>query len=131
MRFYWLTLGMLCTWRITHLLQAEDGPWDVVVRIRHGLGSGFWGSLLDCFQCLSLWIAAPLAYLIGEGWGERFVLWPALSAGAILLETVTGHPRGTAPASYEEDREVGDVVLREAKAGDLRRRSGRSGGRDT
>ncbi len=128
MRFYWLTLGILCTWRITHLLQAEDGPWDVVVRLRHGLGNGFWGSLLDCFQCLSLWTAAPLAYLTGEGWGERFLLWPAFSAGAILLEKVTGHQHGTMPASYEGDQEAEDVVLREAKMADLR---GRPGGRDS
>ncbi len=123
MRVYWLTLGTLCTWRITHLLQAEDGPWDVVVRIRHRAGDGFWGNLLDCFLCLSLWIAAPLAYLTGEGWAERFLLWPALSAGAILLEKVTDHHHGTLPASYKGDQEVEDVVLREAKAGGLRRRS--------
>src|SRR5713101_930701 len=30
---YRLLLGTLCTWRITHLFHAEDGPWDVIVRI--------------------------------------------------------------------------------------------------
>ena len=53
-------------WRITHLLSAEDGPWDVVIRLRRWTGEGFWGKLLDCFYCLSVWISAPLGYLTGE-----------------------------------------------------------------
>lgn len=61
MRFYWLILGILGVWRITHLLHAEDGPWDLVVRLRRRAGTGFWASLLDCFYCLSLCMAAPLA----------------------------------------------------------------------
>lgn len=84
-RFYWLILGILCVWRITHLLQAEDGPWDMSIRLRKAAGNGFWGELLDCFYCLSLWIAAPLAFFCGETLAEQFLLWPALSAGAALL----------------------------------------------
>jgi hypothetical protein len=93
--FYRLVLGVLVVWRVTHLLFAEDGPWDVVVRLRRPAGAGFWGKSLDCFFCLSLWIAAPLALLLGGGWTERLLLWPALSAGAILLElTETRRPAG-------------------------------------
>jgi hypothetical protein len=33
-------------------------------------------------------VAAPLALLLGGAWAERLLLWPALSAGAILLERV-------------------------------------------
>lgn len=51
-----VTLSLLCVWRITHLLQAEDGPWDLLVRFRRMAGSGFVGELLDCFYCLSLWV---------------------------------------------------------------------------
>ena len=47
MRFYDLILGILGVWRITHLLQAEDGPWDLVVQLRRALGNRFWGRLLD------------------------------------------------------------------------------------
>lgn len=93
MAFYSLALGVLVVWRLTHLLFAEDGPWNVVIRLRQQAGAGFWGSLLDCFNCLSLWIAAPLALLLGTGWTERFLLWPALSAGAIVLERVTSRDR--------------------------------------
>jgi hypothetical protein len=93
--FYRLVVGVLVVWRITHLLFAEDGPWDMVIRLRRQAGTGFWGKLLDCFYCLSLWIAAPLALLLGGGSTERLLLWPALSAGAILLERLTSR-EGTA-----------------------------------
>lgn len=82
-------LGVLVAWRMTHLLFAEDGPWNVVIRVRRKAGGGGLGRVLDCFNCLSLWIAAPLAWLLGGAWVERLILWPALSAGAILIERVT------------------------------------------
>ncbi|MDL2355988.1 MAG: hypothetical protein QFF03_12095 [Pseudomonadota bacterium] len=85
---YRLLLGVLAVWRITHLLQAEDGPWDLVVRLRARAGDGAAGRLMDCFYCLSLWIALPFALLLGAGWRDQLLLWPALSAGAILLERV-------------------------------------------
>jgi hypothetical protein len=86
---YWLLLGALAVWRITHLLQAEDGPWEVVVRLRRRAGDGIMGQAMDCFYCLSLWVALPFALGLGGGWTERIMLWPALSAAAILLERVT------------------------------------------
>ena len=89
MSAYRFMLGLLTVWRITHLLHAEDGPWDIVVHLRRKAGNGFWGKLLDCFYCLSLWVAAPLAFLLGASWWERALLWPSLSAGASLLEQAT------------------------------------------
>ena len=88
-RFYWLVIGILVVWRITHLFYGEDGPGDVFVRLRRATGEGFWGSLLDCFYCLSVWVALPLAYWLGDTWKHRLLLWPALSAGAIMLERMT------------------------------------------
>ncbi len=110
MRFYYVMLAVLCVWRVTHLLNAEDGPWDLVVRLRQRAGNGFWGKLLDCFYCLSLWVAAPLAIVLGSGAKERLLLWPALSAAAILLERLTaGNPTDTA-ATYFEDQENQNVL---------------------
>lgn len=84
-----LVAAILATWRLTHLVAAEDGPWDVVARLRRRAGAGFWGRLMDCFYCLSLWIALPVAWLVGDDWRSRLIAWPALSGGAILLERVT------------------------------------------
>lgn len=110
--FYWLVIGILVVWRIAHLFYGEDGPWDVFVGLRRAAGEGFWGSLLDCFYCLSLWIALPLAYWLGEGWKQRLLLWPALSAGAILLERLTAKNQGTQKIEYIE-YEANDELLRE------------------
>jgi len=122
MQFYWLTLGILVVWRITHFLHAEDGPMDVGVRLRRLAGSGIWGRLLDCFYCLSVWIAAPIALWTGEGVKQKLLLWPALSAGAILLERLTATDRSPSPspALYFEHVGQDDELLRD-KAGDLAR----------
>jgi len=113
MRFYSFLLGILSVWRITHLLHAEDGPWEVVVRLRRRAGAGFWGQLLDCFYCLSVWIAAPFAIFLGQTLGERVLLCPALSAGAILLERVTDRGHGEAPALFVEDSEDDHVLWKQ------------------
>jgi hypothetical protein len=128
MRFYWLALGILAVWRITHLLQAEDGPWDLVARFRLLLGHGFWGRLMDCFYCLSIWIALPIAVGVGESAGERLLLWPALSGGAVLLERATRRTPPPArffeddlPAARPAEQEGSDVVLRRSEEPSRRR----------
>ncbi len=102
MEFYRLVLGILSVWRITHLLQAEDGPWDLMVRFRQAVGDGFVGNLLDCFQCCSLWVAVPFAVFLAAGWRQGLLLWLSFSAGAILLERATNHGQTPPPASYFE-----------------------------
>lgn len=84
-----LTIAILATWRVTHLLWGEDGPWNALARLRRIAGDGFWGKLLDCFYCLSLWVAAPIAWWTGGQWMERGLVWLALSGGAVLLERLT------------------------------------------
>jgi len=106
MKAYEIILATLCVWRMTHLLQAEDGPWDLVVRLRRAAGGGFAGKLLDCFYCLSLWVSAPFAWGFGETWRERLLLWPALSAVVIFLERLTAPRTVPPPALFFEDKEV-------------------------
>ena len=57
-------VAVLATWRVAYMLSSEDGPGDCVVRLRRALGDGFWGKLMDCFYCLSVWIALPLAFYV-------------------------------------------------------------------
>ncbi len=110
LKFYWLLLGILGVWRITHLMQAEDGPWKLLRDLRRRWGEGFLGELLGCFYCLSVWVAAPFAGLLGAGVTEKILLWPALSAGAILLERITERGDEVPPALYFEDSEDDDVL---------------------
>jgi hypothetical protein len=63
---------------------------------------------------MSLWMAAPLAWWIGEDFRERTLLWLAYSAGAIVVERLTGADPGEAPvvpAVYQEDPEEGEDGL--------------------
>ena len=120
-KVYWMFIGMLAVWRITHLLYAEDGPWDLLVRLRKRAGQGFWAQLLDCFYCLSLWTAIPPAWLMGESWTERVILWPALSGGAILLERIASRGGYLPPAVYQEDEEEPDGMLRTTQTARLTR----------
>lgn len=83
MRF---ALAVLATWRITHLLAKEDGPADIIFRLRSGLGDHLVGRLMDCFHCLSLWVAAPAALFVSRRPLEWLMSWLALSGGACLLE---------------------------------------------
>ena len=78
-------LSALAVWRITHLVALEDGPFDVVVKVRSRVGQGVVGHLLDCFLCLSLWVAAPFAVVVAASWIDRAVVWLALSGAASLL----------------------------------------------
>jgi hypothetical protein len=103
--FYRIVVGILCVWRITHLFQAEDGPFDVIVHIRKAAADTFWGRLLDCFYCLSLWVSLPLGWLLGQTLIERALLWPALSAGAILLERLSSRTGLQPTAHFMEDKE--------------------------
>jgi hypothetical protein len=114
MRFYWLILGSLAVWRVSHLLYAEDGPGNLLVRLRKRLDDGMLGQLADCFYCLSLWIAIPFACFIGQSWGERILLWPALSGAAALMQRATSPEEPVPRAIYLEDKETSDVLRTES-----------------
>jgi hypothetical protein len=106
-------LAVLATWRVTHLLASEDGPADIIFRLRRRLGDGLAGSLMDCFNCLSLWIAAPAAFLLATDTLTWVLSWLALSGAACLLERLGGKP--AAPITLERDphqREGDGDVLR-------------------
>ena len=113
-------IAMLAVWRVTHLFSGEDGPGDIFLRLRRLAGSSFLGQLLDCFYCLSLWIAAPLGWMLGTTWWERGLLWLSLSGGAILLERVTERNQKPPPAIWHEtpimneslEEESNNVMLR-------------------
>jgi hypothetical protein len=82
-------VASLATWRLTHLLAFEDGPGDVVASLRARAGHGFFGKLMDCFYCLSFWVAVPLAPFVTSAVSEAPLVWVALSAAACLLERAT------------------------------------------
>ena len=97
-----LVVSVLAVWRITHLFWGEDGPGGIVVRLRRLAGDGFVGRLLDCFYCLSIWVAAPVAWVVADPWLDRVLLWFGLSGGAILLERIAARTMPAPPAHWQE-----------------------------
>jgi len=87
-----LILAVLATWRVTHLLALEDGPGDSLARVREQLGASLFGKLMDCFQCMSLWVAAPVALYFTRKPLEWVVAWLGLSGAACLLERIGQEP---------------------------------------
>ncbi|KNZ32580.1 MAG: hypothetical protein AD742_10865 [Methylibium sp. NZG] len=98
-----LALAALAVWRTTHLLHAEAGPGQIFERLRARAGSGVFGQALGCFQCLSLWVALPMAAFLADGGGELALLWLGLSAAAVLLERVTARADAVSAPMYVED----------------------------
>jgi hypothetical protein len=82
-------LAVLGTWRISHLLTQEDGPADFVIRIRARLGSSLFGTAMDCFYCMSVWVAVPMTAILNRPATESILIWLAMSGAACLLERAT------------------------------------------
>lgn len=116
MRF---VLAVLATWRITHLLTSEDGPADMIVKIRMWLGHGFAGRLMDCFYCLSLWMAFPFTFFVlRHGVAEVIVTWLSVSGAACLLERLLQGAALIPPAVPELQGEQSDVLWTKARSGE-------------
>jgi hypothetical protein len=108
-----VVLAVLATWRVTHLLASEDGPADLIVRFRALLGRSIAGKLMDCFNCLSLWIAAPAALFVSQRPLEWIFCWLGISGAACLLERIWWEPVVVQPMPQETEGETGHVLRSE------------------
>lgn len=96
-----LVLLILAVWRVSSLVTAERGPWDVFVRLRARAGirpdehgepeswpDGFVAGVLSCLWCCSVYvgIVAAVAYYLAPVVTVWLCLPFALSAGAIIVE---------------------------------------------
>lgn len=109
-----VAISALAVWRLTHLLQAEDGPFDLFARCRYWLWRMSLSGVTDCFYCLSLWVAAPFAMTLDTWWKERLVLWLALSGAAILINRLAeGEPQSA--TFYEEPYREENATCRVAE----------------
>ena len=105
-------VAALATWRVAHLLAFEDGPFAFVARLRKAAGR--FGGVLDCFYCLSLWVAAPLALWVSTSPVAWVCVTLGASGAACLVDRLTGHPVVMQPLSEGE----ADGMLRtEARGG--------------
>ena len=82
-------LLVIVVWRLTHLITSEDGPFDVIIRIRKMFGNSFFGKLMDCFYCLSIWIGLLIGWYAGSNLEEIILLAFYYSGTSLLLEKLT------------------------------------------
>jgi hypothetical protein len=54
---------------------------------------------MDCFYCLSLWIAAPAAVFVTRQFPAWLMVWLAVSGAACLLERLGREPLMIEPVS--------------------------------
>jgi hypothetical protein len=116
---FWIrfVLAVLATWRATHLLASEDGPAGVVARLRLWLADSAIGTLMDCFGCLSLWVAVPFAFCVTWRPLELVLTWLALSGAAFLLERMSPEPLVVERLSNMTEGDTVDGMLRSQKDG--------------
>ncbi len=95
-----LLCAVLATWRLAHLLAHEDGPFDVIFKLRRRAGNGVFGQWMDCPYCSSFWIALPFAFWPQLDWASRLVFWLAISGGACVLQRYA--PAQAAPTLGEK-----------------------------
>lgn len=92
-----LVVAVLATWRLAHLIAREDGPFDLIVRIRARAGDGLFGQLMDCPYCLSVWLAMPFAFMLADTIPVWLAAWLAISGGASLFERFAERPAVPGP----------------------------------
>jgi hypothetical protein len=107
-------LAVLATWRVTHVLANEDGPADLIVRLRSRLGDSLAGQMMDCFNCLSLWIAAPAAIFVTRSPLDWLFAWLAVSGAACLLQRFGQEPVAIEPISEATEGDANHVLWSEA-----------------
>ena len=92
-----LLTKVLATWRLSAFLVYDHGPFAVFEKLREAAGVqyrgddgwplSFWGQLLSCVWCVSVWMAM-LVWMIDKT-PARWILKPlAISGGAILFDEV-------------------------------------------
>lgn len=93
-----LIVSILATFRVSHLVVREDGPFSMFRRLRAGLRRRGWHGPLDCLYCTSVWVALPFAYYAyrnlsgGGSMVDALPLWLAISGGACLLDRLGQSP---------------------------------------
>lgn len=84
-------------WRISYMLWTESGPLDIFQKLRsifiRETRAGtetrwFFGDLLMCMKCLSVWVAAPFGWYLANNFIEFIAYTTALSAAALLINII-------------------------------------------
>jgi hypothetical protein len=75
--------AILATYFITLLTSQYDGPFNIIVRFRDLMPDSI-QEVLECFVCLSTYVAIPFAFAVADGW-YILLAYPAIAGGAIAV----------------------------------------------
>ena len=88
-----IVLLTLATYRASHMITHEDGPFDLFVRLRSAIDPDqqTWiGRGLNCMLCVSFWMSALMYALLYVPYiGAVIVIWLAIAGAVALIVQVT------------------------------------------
>lgn len=84
--YYYLVLTVLAVWRIASLVCYENGPFKILFFLRKLFYRLKMGSLIECFHCISFWIAIAAVLLVFQGDKNVPLLIFAVSGSASIIE---------------------------------------------
>jgi len=91
-RWFIFVLGSLATFRLSHLIAKEHGPFAVFERLRNAMpgGRGSAKEWLSCIFCFSLSASALVCLMLWCGglnlsWEEWALHWLGFSAVALII----------------------------------------------
>ncbi len=97
-RLILILLSALATWRVGYFIINEDGPFDIMDRIRifvgvkyattgQPYGHNIFSKLISCFYCLSVWLSFGIWWLVaGMETTLDMVSVLAVSAVSIMIK---------------------------------------------
>jgi hypothetical protein len=93
-----IAVAALAVWKVCQILAYEDGPWDLVIRLRKSLYrerdrlknreriSGQVLLMISCVSCSSFWVSIPAAFWVTSIWQDRIVSWLCVAALATVID---------------------------------------------
>lgn len=81
----WLAfaLAVLATYRVSHMITREDGPFDVFSQMREAIGQDSWvGRGLHCVLCVSFWLSLLAAWAAGL---PLVMGWMGVAGGVMVV----------------------------------------------
>ena len=83
-------IAALATYRLSRLIADEEGPWGMFSKLRDLTPEmSSWRRGIECIMCVSVWVAFPIAILLGlfgivEPWLTPLA-WLALSSVTVII----------------------------------------------
>jgi hypothetical protein len=99
--WFLFVLLTFATYRVTQLLVYDDGPLDLIFKLRammgvydldqNGESKTNLGKLFSCPYCVGFWLAIPAALVPAGNIKSFIILWLAIAGSQSFLEALSKH----------------------------------------